>query len=169
MINRKFCHVVMVCIALFCPTRVESCNGRFEFQLQNLIQRQIGKKKSNMRCLVTGFSCSMYGFSWIQSLPNEFVIYIILWVIKYCLHVHVLCLSKKGVFHGIEMFINSPHYTQLIGLTPGFGGKTFIVQVWLQYLMARDLFLLLLISSLICARCEMAFFCVELLIFPIYW
>jgi len=35
----------------------------------------------------------------------------------------------QGVFHGLEMFINSADYMGMVGITPGFGGKTFIVQV----------------------------------------
>ena len=42
-------------------------------------------------------------------------------------------LSSKGVFHGVEMFINSPHYCNLLGIAPGFGGKTFILQVSAGY------------------------------------
>jgi len=36
--------------------------------------------------------------------------------------------TGRGVYHGIEMFINSPHYTSLLGITPGFANKTFIIQ-----------------------------------------
>jgi glutamate dehydrogenase (NAD(P)+) len=35
----------------------------------------------------------------------------------------------QGVFHGIEMFLNSAHYMSMVGIPPGFGNKTFIVQV----------------------------------------
>jgi glutamate dehydrogenase (NAD(P)+) len=33
------------------------------------------------------------------------------------------------VFHGIDNFINEAQYMSMIGHTPGWGGKTFIVQV----------------------------------------
>ena len=33
------------------------------------------------------------------------------------------------MFHGLEMFVNSAEYMGTVGITPGFGGKTFIVQV----------------------------------------
>lgn len=36
--------------------------------------------------------------------------------------------TGRGVYHGIEMFINSPYYTNLLGITPGFANKKFIVQ-----------------------------------------
>lgn len=41
---------------------------------------------------------------------------------------NLLC-CNQGVFHGLEMFINSADYMGMVGITPGFGGKTFIVQV----------------------------------------
>uniref|UniRef100_A0A2K6K4V9 Glutamate dehydrogenase n=1 Tax=Rhinopithecus bieti TaxID=61621 RepID=A0A2K6K4V9_RHIBE len=33
-----------------------------------------------------------------------------------------------GVFHGIENFINEASYMSILGMTPGFGDKTFVVQ-----------------------------------------
>ena len=41
------------------------------------------------------------------------------------------------MFHGLEMFINSADYMGMVGITPGFGGKTFIVQVNVPFLPAR--------------------------------
>jgi len=36
--------------------------------------------------------------------------------------------TGRGVFHGLENFINEASYMALVGATPGWGGKTFIVQ-----------------------------------------
>ena len=37
--------------------------------------------------------------------------------------------TGRGVFHGIENFINEASYMSILGMTPGFGDKTFAVQV----------------------------------------
>jgi len=36
--------------------------------------------------------------------------------------------TGRGVFHGIENFIHEASYMSMIGMTPGFGEKTFIIQ-----------------------------------------
>ncbi|XP_030653628.1 glutamate dehydrogenase 1, mitochondrial [Nomascus leucogenys] len=36
--------------------------------------------------------------------------------------------TSCGVFHGIENFINEASYMSILGMTPGFGDKTFVVQ-----------------------------------------
>lgn len=37
--------------------------------------------------------------------------------------------TGRGLFHGIENFINEASYMSILGMTPGFGDKTFAVQV----------------------------------------
>jgi len=36
--------------------------------------------------------------------------------------------TGRGVYHGIENFIHSAHFMSMVGIPPGFGDKTFIVQ-----------------------------------------
>lgn len=36
--------------------------------------------------------------------------------------------TGRGVFHGLDMFINSAYYMGMVGIHPGFGNKTFIIQ-----------------------------------------
>uniref|UniRef100_A0AAX7VLJ6 Glutamate dehydrogenase n=1 Tax=Astatotilapia calliptera TaxID=8154 RepID=A0AAX7VLJ6_ASTCA len=37
--------------------------------------------------------------------------------------------TGRGVFHGIENFINEASYMSMLGLTPGFQDKTFVIQI----------------------------------------
>lgn len=39
--------------------------------------------------------------------------------------------TGRGVFHGIENFINEAAYMSQLGMSPGFQDKTFVIQVWL--------------------------------------
>jgi glutamate dehydrogenase (NAD(P)+) len=43
--------------------------------------------------------------------------------------------TGRGVFHGLDNFVNEAQYMSMIGNTPGWGGKTFIVQVSLILLL----------------------------------
>lgn len=36
--------------------------------------------------------------------------------------------TGRGVYHGVQNFINEASYMSMVGLTPGFGDKTFIIQ-----------------------------------------
>jgi glutamate dehydrogenase (NAD(P)+) len=36
--------------------------------------------------------------------------------------------TGRGVFHGLDNFVNEAQYMAMIGVTPGWAGKTFIVQ-----------------------------------------
>ena len=36
--------------------------------------------------------------------------------------------TGRGVFHGLDNFVNQAAYMSMVGNTPGWGGKTFIVQ-----------------------------------------
>ncbi|XP_041032147.1 glutamate dehydrogenase 1a [Carcharodon carcharias] len=36
--------------------------------------------------------------------------------------------TGRGVFHGIENFVNEASYMSVLGMTPGFGDKTFVIQ-----------------------------------------
>lgn len=38
--------------------------------------------------------------------------------------------TGRGVFHGLENFLNEASYMAMIGTTPGMGGKTVIIQVF---------------------------------------
>ena len=37
--------------------------------------------------------------------------------------------TGRGVFHGLDNFLSEANYMGMIGATPGWAGKTFIVQV----------------------------------------
>lgn len=37
--------------------------------------------------------------------------------------------TGRGVFHGIENFVNEASYMSLLNMSPGFADKTFVVQV----------------------------------------
>lgn len=45
--------------------------------------------------------------------------------------------TGRGVFHGLENFIMEANYMGMIGCTPGWGGKTFIVQVRIWFLVFK--------------------------------
>lgn len=42
-------------------------------------------------------------------------------------------LSLQGVFYGIRSFLSDPDYCSAINITQGISGKTFIVQVHVNY------------------------------------
>ena len=46
--------------------------------------------------------------------------------------------TGRGVFHGIENFINEASYMSILGMTPGFGDKTFAVQVKMFVALLRN-------------------------------
>lgn len=46
--------------------------------------------------------------------------------------------TGRGVFHGIENFINEASYMSILGMTPGFGDKTFVVQVKMSVLLKNN-------------------------------
>ena len=37
--------------------------------------------------------------------------------------------TGRGIYHGIENFVNEASYMSAVGTTPGFGDKTFVIQV----------------------------------------
>lgn len=46
--------------------------------------------------------------------------------------------TGRGVFHGLDNFVNEAAFMGMIGMTPGWGDKTFIVQVWNGKILAKS-------------------------------
>ena len=42
--------------------------------------------------------------------------------------------TGRGVFHGLDNFVNQAAYMSMVGNTPGWGGKTFIVQGMINFM-----------------------------------
>ena len=40
----------------------------------------------------------------------------------------------KGLYHGLKEFVDDEYYMNLIGLSTGLAGKTFVIQVWPSFL-----------------------------------